>query len=263
MKTITIIIPTYTNVNGFLKLISRLKSSHYQIVIIDNFPLNEKKEICAGPNVIYLPQEKNIGFAKAINLGIKQTETEWALILNDDAVITDNKIFERLMSFAEKEGYSAVSPVLKDSSGKIENFGYRVLPIGRIELNFGKQKIIDQHSIDGLTAACLLIKKKDFEEVGGLDERFFAYLEDVDLFLRMKKKGYNFGIDTSTEVIHDKNTTSSRMGNFKQKQDLKNWFLVIAKNWDKKTLLKYFPYILIERLRNISGYIKTFKLFKL
>jgi GT2 family glycosyltransferase len=256
-QNVTIIIPTYTNFSGFFKLISKLKLGIYPVIVIDNQPDEEKKKICGDGKIIYLPQRTNIGFARAINLGIRQAETEWILILNDDVIIQGNKFIDQLVGFAEKNNYSAVSPILKDSRGNIENLGYRVLPIGRVELNFDKQNIIDQHSIDGLTAACLMMKKKDFKAVGGLDARFFAYLEDVDLFLRMKKKGYAFGIDTTIEVIHDKNTTSSGMGNFKQRQDLINWFLIIAKNWDKKILLRYFAFIFIERLRNLSGYIKA------
>lgn len=267
LQNVTIIIPTYTNLIGFRKLINKLKLRSYPIIVIDNQPNEEKQKLCENGNMHYFPQRKNIGFSSAINLGVKQAKTEWILILNDDIVIKDNDIINKLVDFAEKNSYSAVSPVLKDRRGNIENLGYRVLPIGRVELNFDKSpltplyqeenNIVDQRGIDGLTAACLVMKKKDFKAIGGLDARFFAYLEDVDLFLRMKKRGYTFGIDTNIEVIHSKNTTSSKMGNFKQKQDLKNWFLVIAKNWDRKILLRYFPFIFIERIRNLSGYLKA------
>jgi GT2 family glycosyltransferase len=258
-KKITIIIPTYTNFSGFAKIIHKFASTSFRIIVIDNQPTEEKKKLCNGRNISYFPQKTNIGFARAVNLGVKNAKTEWILILNDDVIFQDETLIDKLADFAKKNNYSAVSPILKNSEGIIENLGYRVLPIGRVELNFDKQKF-DQRFIDGLTAACLLIRKKDFEAVGGFDERFFAYLEDVDLFLRMKKKEYTFGVDTDIEVIHKKLTTSSRMGNFKQRQDLRNWLLVIAKNWDKKILLRYFPSIFIERLRNLSGYIKTFKL---
>lgn len=254
---LTIIIPTYTNFTGFSNLIKQFSGAPYPIIVIDNQPTEEKRGLCQNPNILYLPQDKNIGFAPAINLGVRHAKTDWILILNDDVLVHDNKLIGRLREFAERNNYSAVSPVLKDRSGNIENFGYRVMPIGRVELNFDKEKVIDQRDIDGLTAACLVIRKKNYEDIGGLDERFFAYLEDVDLFLRMKKKGYTFGVDTNIEVIHGKNATSSKMGDFKQKQDLKNWFLVIRKNWDKKTLLVYLPFIAIERLRNLSGYIKA------
>ena len=177
---ITLVIPTYSNIEGFLKLVHKLKSGHFPIVIIDNLPSEEKRVLAQTSNskhqasITYLPQAKNIGFAKAVNLGINIAQTDWVAILNDDIMLDTNNIFQRLLEFANKNGYSAVSPVLKDLNGNLENLGYRVLPFGKVELNFNKPEIIDQRSIDGLTAACLLIKKADFERVGGFDERFFA-----------------------------------------------------------------------------------------
>ncbi len=253
---VTIIIPTYTNLTGFSKLIHQLRLAHFPIIVIDNLSTEEKRKLCNSTTITYLPQKKNIGFARAINLGIKYAKTEWILILNDDVFFQDKKIIEKLVRFAEKSKYSAVTPILKNGNGAIENIGYHVLPIGRVQLNFDKTKF-NQKDLDGLTAACLVIKKRVYDEIDGFDERFFAYLEDVDLFLRLKKQGYTFAVDLDIEVIHNKNTTSSKMENFKQKQDLKNWFLVIANNWDKKTILRYLPYIIIERLRNLSGYIKA------
>ncbi len=249
-------IPTYTNVKGFLKLIKKLKEESFYIVVVDNKPNEEKQKYCLDENIIYLPQACNTGFAKAVNTGARGAKSEWILILNDDVTIKDMEMVGKLVEFAKKKGYSSVSPVLKNKTGVIENIGYNVLPIGRVELNFAKKKF-DQNYIDGLTAACLLIKRKVFEDMNGFDERFFAYLEDVDLFLRIKKAGYKFGVNTDIDVIHDKNTTSSKMGSFKQRQDLKNWILVIAKNWDGATLLKYLPFIIIERLRNLSGLVKA------
>jgi len=259
---ITIIIPTYTNTGGFIELLTFLSKTSVSIIVIDNQPTEKKQKFVQSlitnyrSLITYLPQQNNTGFAKAVNLGIKKAKSEWVLILNDDVIIKDKYIFEQLLAYAIKHEFSAVSPFLKNSTGKIENLGYRVLPAGRAELNFDKTKI-DQRSLDGLTAACLLIKKNDFDTVGGFDEHFFAYLEDVDLFLRLKKKGYTFGVDLAAEVIHESHATSSKMGNFKQKQDLKNWIRIIIRNWDKKTLISHFPQIVIERMRNVSGYIKA------
>lgn len=172
-----------------------------------------------------MPQKKNLGFAAAVNLAAKKARTPWLVILNDDLQIKDPKTFSKMLKFAKKHNLSAVSPVLKTPKGEIENMGYRVLPFGKVEL----VKEIEGN-IDGLSATCLLIKRQVFEKAGGFDKRFFAYLEDVDLFLRLKKRGEKFGICPDTEIIHYHMTTSSNMGVFKQKQDFKNWILLISKN---------------------------------
>lgn len=256
---ITCVIPTFTNTTGLRKLVHFLNESGYPTIIVDNNPTPEKKLLFEA-NSLYLPQAKNLGFAAAVNRAAQRAQTEWLAILNDDIKIKNQDLFVKLLKFALKNNYAAVTPVLKNPNGEIENLGYQVSPIGRINLikNVARYTLhVTRGELDGLTAACLLIKKRVFEKLGGFDERFFAYLEDVDLFLRLKKLGEKFGVCGNLAVVHNHMATSAKMGNFKQKQDFKNWLLLIVKNWDRKTMIIHFPEIVIERLRNLSGLIKS------
>lgn len=254
---ITCIIPTFKNTKGLIKLILYLRNLPCQIIVIDNQPTREKKRFFKKNNIqLYLPQTRNLGFSASINKGALSAKSNWLVILNDDIETTDKAVFQKLVHYAKEHNLSATAPILVKPNGQIENRGYRVLPIGRIELLSDPQTPSARRHIDGLTAACLLIKKSTFDALGGFDERFFAYLEDVDLFLRIKKRGDKFGICDDIQVIHHHMSTSSGMNNFKQKQDFKNWIRLIMKHWDRKTLIAYFPLIILERLRNISGIIK-------
>lgn len=253
--SITVIIPTLTNTKG---IISELKVlSKYPVVVIDNAPSPQKKVACnQHPDCLYLPQKENQGFARAINLGFHHVATDWICILNDDIEFINNVLpFTKLIEHAKTNDWSAISPLLTKRDGNLENIGYRVLPIGRAELVYESSPT--NHNLDGLTAACLVMKSDIFRALGGFDGRFFAYLEDIDLFLRLKKAGYNFGVATNIKVIHNHMTTSGKMNNFKSKMDLKNWLFVIGKNWTWHDKIAYFPGIFIERLRNLSGFIKS------
>jgi len=276
----SIIIPTFTNTTGLLVLLSQLSDYEGQVIVVDNKPSDEKNKGILGldsrlrgnDKVLYLPQTKNLGFAKGVNTGAKHATGEWLAILNDDIVLPSSNTLLQLISYADKKKWDAVSPVLKKPDGKIENYGYTVLPIGKVELNVKNYRLdsrlrgndakgrsgqaLDSRYLDGITAACLLIKKSVFDEMKGFDESFFAYLEDVDLFLRIKKAGYSFGICPDIAVIHNHMSTSSKMGWFKEKQDFINWFRVIGKNWGIKKIILYFPGIVLERLRNMSGLMK-------
>lgn len=237
MIQISAVIPTLSNKAGLTHLLKELNDANVPHIVIDN-------------------SKKNLGFAPAVNKGVKQSKTEWVLIANDDIEgVTKDKL-AHLLKVAETQGWSAVSPILRSPKGTIENIGYRVLPIGKAELNFDPQKNSDKE-IDGLTMASLLIKKEVFEAVGALDESFVAYLEDVDFFLRLKRRGGHFGVDTKVDIIHNHMTTSKKMPGFKQKRDFLNWIKVIRKNWDKQTLQKYWLPIMIERLRNLWGWVKS------
>lgn len=252
---LSVIIPTMTNNQGLFKLISQLKKiKDIEILIVDNKPNDKKRKKLK--NFIYLPQTKNLGFAKAVNLASKKAKGEWLLILNDDIEQLTEDLINKMLTFAQKNHFDAVCPVLKKKTGEVENYGYKVLPIGRIQLITKNQSPITSHQLDGLTAACLFIKKQVFEKIGSFDESFFAYLEDVDLFLRLKKKGFIFALNPNVFVIHNHMATSSKMGFFKEKQDFVNWIRVIIKNWGLKKIILHLPGILIERGRNLSGLIK-------
>ena len=249
------IIPTMTNDQGLFKVISQLKKiKDIEILIVDNKPNEEKREKLK--NFTYLPQQKNLGFAKAVNLASKKAKGEWLLILNDDIEQVTENLINKMLNFAKKNHFDAVCPVLKKKTGEVENYGYKVLPIGKVQLITNKPQLATSNEIDGLTAACLFIKKQVFEKIGGFDESFFAYLEDVDLFLRLKKNGFRFALNPNFFVIHNHMTTSSKMGFFKEKQDFVNWIRVIIKNWGLKKIILHLPGIIIERGRNLSGLIK-------
>jgi hypothetical protein len=75
----------------------------------------------------------------------------------------------------------------------------------------------------------------------------------------MKKRKYKFGIDFKTKVVHNHQITSKEMGNFKQKMDLINWWRLFIKH-KQDGIFNFSPQFLLERLRNVSGFIKaTFK----
>lgn len=255
---LTFLIPTLTNVSGLLSQLKVL--TKFPLVIIDNAP-TKAKALAAHhhPGCTYLPQTHNQGFARAINLALPHVQTDWICILNDDIEFSSALPFADLIQTAIKNNWDAISPLLTKRTGKVENIGYRVLPMGRTEpvLPITHHPSPITHQLDGLTAACLVIKTSVFRDLGGFDGRFFAYLEDVDLFLRLKRAGYHFGVAEQIKVTHNHMTTSSKMNNFKSVMDLKNWIFVIAKNWSWRNLFVNLPAIFVERLRNLSGFVKA------
>ena len=228
---LSVVIPTLNNITGLKNLLSYFKNKPYKIIIIDN-------------------KKKNLGFAGGVNKGVKSDNTKWTLILNDDIEFYDNGSIDQLIEFAEKNRLDAVSPVLVNSKGETENYGYRILPIGKVEL----VKSVESADIDGLTAACLLVKTSVFKKLNGFDESFFAYLEDVDFFLRFKKAGYKMGIADNIKVLHNHMTTSKTMGNFKARQDMINWWRLYFKHKEK---FKFDIRFILERLKNVSGFLKA------
>ena len=241
MKTnLTVVVPTLNNVKGLKYLRNYFSGKEFRLIVVDN-------------------KKKNLGFSGGVNKGAKKVKTRWMLILNDDIEFLNDKTLLYLIKAAKAKKLDALSPILVNSSGEVENYGYKILPYGRVSLvkeipRYARDDRGGVKNIDGLTAACLLIKTKVFKKLGGFDERFFAYLEDVDFFLRFKKAGYKMGLATNIEVLHNHMITTKTMGNFKARQDMINWWRLYFKHPDK---FKFDLRFIIERLRNVSGFIKA------
>ncbi|MFH1967549.1 MAG: glycosyltransferase, partial [Patescibacteria group bacterium] len=112
--------------------------------------------------------------------------------------------------------------------------------------------------VDATNAACVLYSRPALDQVGLFDERFGSYLEDIDLSLRLTRAGWQNLVCHEVAVVHQQQASSQTLGWRKNWLDTKNWWLVILKNWSCRQWLKYWPGILLERGRNLSGLIRSY-----
>lgn len=258
-SNIACIIPTLHNREGVLQLLSDLKEHHPTTpVIVVNNNRESFSETMNHQSLIVIEEHRNTGFAKACNDGARAAEkyfqSKYLAFINDDIQFSQPWLDVCTIEL-EKRKWFATTPLIRQADGSPENVGYRVLPQGKVLLS--KSLNSSSSDLDGLTAAALVVRQDVFEKLHGFDERFFAYLEDVDLFLRAKKHGYRFGTTQSVSVTHRGQGTSSSMPVRKRWLDLRNWYLLMYKNWDMQTVAKHLPQIFIERLRNLSGLLKA------
>lgn len=267
------IIPTLNNREGLRLVLQDIANNYpYAHIVLVNNSSNSVEDLSNSSTlqILYLSQNRNTGFAKACNDGAKAARehfnSEYLVFLNDDVRFSSDWVEDCIKTMIDKKWF-ATTPLLKKPDGTVENVGYKVLSQGKVEQIQYKVSNIPsaslraskvQTNIDGLTAAALVINSKDFFLMKGFDERFFAYLEDVDLFLRAKKNGKKFGTTMSSFVIHHGQGTSTGMKTFKAWLDVKNWYLFIYKHWKREDYLKHGVEIAIERLRNLSGLLKSF-----
>ncbi|MBI2051774.1 glycosyltransferase [Candidatus Roizmanbacteria bacterium] len=249
------IIPTLTNVSGLKKILALIGKFYPKtpVVVVNNNPAN----IIRTKNITVINNQKNEGVPKSLNQGARRARElfhpTYLVFLNDD-VEFDSDWLSSCFETLKRNGWVATSPVLMKPDYTIENCGYMVLPYGKVKLT---TDIKNTEKIDGISGTAMVFETNGFFRLGGFDERFFAYLEDVDLFLRAKKKGYSFGITKDAKVTHMGQVTSSRFKTKKAYLDFRNWILVIAKNWSREDLMKNLGPILIERFRNLWGIVKT------
>ena len=167
------------------------EGSKYEIILIDNN--SEEKEIDIlerryVSRVKIIRNKRNFGFARANNQGAKLARGEYLFFLNSDTTIEQN-ILEPLREKLEAEKkIGIIAPKLVLKNGYEQPYA------------FGLHKNSD--IISWVSGAALVIRREIFLQIGGWEERFFMYFEDVDLCRQVIKRGYRVERLLVTEVTH-------------------------------------------------------------
>jgi len=199
----------YDITSSCIESILNSTNSNFKIILVDNESDNKKvKNFKYRDEIKIIQNKKNEGFSKANNIGIDyalKNNFDYTILINNDTIVEKNLI-EVLLKTAQAKNFSVVQPlILKYSDKEIWNAG------GRINYFFGNfitrkkvgNSLNSSHELtEWLTGCCCLFKTKIFKEIGKLDESFFAYYEDVDFSLRLKKHGYKIGFTSKTHLYH-------------------------------------------------------------
>ncbi len=191
-----------------------------EVVVVDNASADETVAYVRAqwPSVQVIASPENRGFSAANNLGIRATRAPFVLLLNPDTDVPPGAIDQLRAHLSALPGAGIIGPRLVDARGTPElSFGPMISPWGEL-----RQKVrmagarrgwrMAQRAIaeltsrpgerDWVTGACLLIRRDVLEAVGGLDERFFMYTEDVDLCAQVRRLGYTVQFEPSVTVQH-------------------------------------------------------------
>lgn len=212
------------------------------------------------PNVRFIALSSNNGFAKTVNIGFRAASGDFVGTLNDDTILTKNwhkPLIQRLKKYP-----GSVNPTILDKNGNIESAGINVLAHGKAEPITTTQRT-EPYLTNATNGACVIYSKNALQKVGLFDEKFGSYLEDIDLSLRITRAGFKNSVMPESTITHLKHQTTNAIKLNKSWLDLKNWCLLIIKNWPWQLLLKNLPQILIERLKNFKGLVVSNKIASL
>ena len=221
-------------------------NSNFKIILVDNESDNKKVKNFKYRNQIEIIQnKKNEGFSKANNIGIDyalKNNYDYTLLINNDTIVEKNLI-EVLLKTAQAKSFLVVQPLILNYNGKeIWNAG------GRINYFFGNfitrkklgNSLNSSHELtEWFTGCCCLFKTKIFKDIGKLDERLFAYYEDVDFSLRLKKYGYKIGFTSKTQIYHHEsfssisnNSKGGKLSPYVHYLNIRNHILILKKHSD-------------------------------
>jgi len=225
-KELTIIVVNYNCrlivQNCIYSILQNVKNIQYEVIVVDNNS-NDNSLILIEKNFkdcILIRNDKNNGFAKAVNQGFKIAKGEILLILNPDVKILPASIEKAIHFLEDNPNVAILLPKLLNPDGSLQ-YSCRTfydLPTILLRRTFLK-KIFPNHSkikehlmlnydhekpreVDWGLGACMFIRKNAIEDVNLMDERFFLYFEDVDLCWRMKEKGWKVIYFPKSVMIH-------------------------------------------------------------
>ena len=222
MQKVSLVILNYKGKENTLACLDSLKdnflpeSIKLDIIVVDNA---SKDNLFVAlktkyPNVVFIENKNNLGFAEGNNVGIKYaTEhgTDFVLILNNDTIVDKNLIRELLEVAETNEKIGIVVPKIYFAHGfEFHKDRYSKKDLGRVfwyaggEMDWknviGFHRGVDEvdrgqydriEKTDFASGCCMLVKREVFEKVGFFDEKFFLYYEDSDLCERIRRAGYS------------------------------------------------------------------------
>ena len=241
--------------------IKKINNANFKIVLIDNGSKNNEGEKIKNlyPKIKVIQNTKNDGFCRGNNIGIyyslKQNDCGYIMILNNDTVVEKNFLI-KLKKYLDNNPNSVVGPkILNYNKNTIQTMGGKILIGGAYHIGKNKKsnKYLKPISPDYISGTCFMVKKEIFKKIGGFDEDYFAYLEDLDWSIRAKQRGYNLKIIPESKIWH-KHSVSTREGNgwgsFKFYLLAKNSIYFANKNYSgiKKLLWLLFYLLLVSNL---------------
>lgn len=205
-----------------------LKDLDAEIIVVDNHSEDESCQLVEKhfPEVKLIANKENGGFSKGNNQGVSKAKGELICLLNPDTVVGE-RTFQNLIAFSEKhENFGIIGPKLIDGRGNFLPESKRNIPTPKVALKKMLNSTKGYYSglnkdkngkVGILVGAFMLMKKNRYLKVGGLDEDYFMYGEDIDLSYKFLKAGFqNYYVGSET-VLHFKGESTAKDGKYRKR----------------------------------------------
>ena len=273
MRTLSIIILSYNTeqitrqcLDSLIQNVKANEDIHFEIIVVDNASSdNSPHMLTAFQQTTHLPNltcqiilnETNEGFPKGNNRGVRVCRGEYVLFLNSDVLVGNIKWEELLDYMQSSTSIGALTVRVNLPSQSIDPASHRGFPTiwnsftyyaGLEKLSrymsflsqlFGGYHLIYRpldsiHEIDSPSGAFYLMKRTIFEKLGGFDEEFFMYGEDLDLSFRIKEAGYTIWYYPKYEVLHLKHQSGLKKNKTAVRSKTKEYFYNAMKIFYRK-----------------------------
>jgi GT2 family glycosyltransferase len=257
---VSIIIPHFNGKEILTKCLNSILENpfdKFEIIVVDNGSTDGSQEIIKKnfPQVTLLQNEINKGYAGGCNSGIKYTNGDFILFLNNDVEVAVNFIEEMYNAIISDDTIGLVQPKMLSmqnksyfdysggAGGEIDIFGF---PFARGRVFIELEKDDSQYDylpkeIFWASGTALLIRKKLLDKIGLFDEDFFAHMEEIDLNWRAQLVGFKSVVTIKTHLYHYSGYTLPAENPKKMYLNHRNNLIMLIKNYSLLSLLWIFP----------------------
>lgn len=254
-EKVSIVIPNYNGLSFLDPCLASLRQQTFgasHVIVVDNGSMDGSKVFLQEnyPEVHVIALNENTGFANAVNEGIRATDSEFIILLNNDTVVDKEFVKVLVESLEENDRYfsagakmlSMKQPELMDDGGDYYTALGWAYALGKDK---SEKKYDSPRNIFSACAGAAVYRRSILEEIGLFDEHHFAYLEDIDLGYRAKIFGYKNRFEPRAIVYHaGSGSSGSRYNEFKIKLSSKNSTYLIMKNMPLLQILINFPFLI-------------------
>lgn len=244
-----------------------------EVIVVDN---NSSEHVVhfnqtAFPDFKFISNDINLGFSKANNLGIEHAQSENILILNPDTIISEEIVQQAIQLLNSDKKIGAVAVRMMDGRGDYlpeSARGFPDLKSSFLKLlglkkwsSYYKTQDTNDH-IEVMSGACMFFKKDIYKAIGGLDERFFMYGEDIDISYQLHKAGFVIKYISDKEIVHFKGRSSVK-SNWRYQTAFYNAMkLYWQKNfqWGQQPILNFVLNLALGLLKILSALRHGFKM---
>lgn len=218
--TVAVIIPTHRAerlIGDCLKSLYRSTYTDFETILVDDYSTDSTVKIVEDgyPQVRIIRLNKNLGFARAANAGMRASDADYLVLLNDDTVV-DPGWLEELVKCAREHPRAAMvgSKIYFPDRKTLQHAGAILFPnghghhLGYDEVDRGGYD--EQRAVDYCTGAALLIKREIIERVGYFYHRFKGYFDETDMAWKARKMGYEIIYNPRAVIVHYQSQTYGR-----------------------------------------------------
>lgn len=191
-----------------------LREAFDRVIVVDNVSGDGSRELARRAGAVVIGRQARGGYGSCVNLGAREARGEVFAVLNPDIEFSSSDVVTRLARHLDDPTVGLVAPALVLPDGRIQDSAREIpTPLDLVLRRCWRPErgaIRRTGDVPWVVGACFLVRRAAWKAVGGFDERFFLYFDDVDLCWRLWRAGFRTRLDAGVRVRHEHGRASRK-----------------------------------------------------